>query len=1022
MDPERTRSEEKHNTGRAQAGADAGASIYCGCYLLPPMSGTDAKLKVKAEFSHDGRDRKKKTSSTQKRRVRQAQEPEFVVKVAALKQRGDGRPSWLVAGCTVEVLIYGSWQSFVFVGWAAEHSLLMRLQRVRGEDSRSFQAPGDAVEVRLRANSTVWTPGTFSGRTLGGRAMVVLDGQSKWLPSAQVRSPLFAAGSAIALKSVKLTYNECVVRRAEVQQQQQQQSVSENSALESPSGSPSKARARLGRAPDSPEEDSVSSQIFAAESAPSFEDVEMEEASSGYVWSALASVGAFIRAPVDAALSHLGYTRTSSLTLRTGGTPLHTAELMERTAALNPLDPARERRVRIREIELDAVRTDLMQRIGGRGRAEDVVRKFDNIAAQRSFDARRREAAAMSSARDRCANIEGQRAEHLWQQEKSSRSVPLNLSERAVRRRSEQRAAGAEEQPAVPRRSRQMIDGVLHVTSFEHRMNPSADRFRVRLTDAARSDLTVEASVAFVRDCKAFKGQPGARKIKVPQPIMDWYGVQKSLAYATVANDSAGSSEHLSRRNRGGRPPAVSRETRQEVRDVGRVLGRGESSRNIAASMTSLGTTYRGRAVDRPSKTTINELVQRNTMQRKVRAVPKLKPYHEPERESKAAQILEKDARLVVDLDEKMFVAAFLASGVLRYWCPNHKLSPDVLRQIKHDLEQQRSAKRGKLAAQSHPNRYAPLNEWETFHDSDEEEEASESDDDIRTEIDHKCHVTQGMYLFAVTEPIRNQHGVFLTNGKVGLWRTRVCLPAAAGRKIYLLDDAGKAVVDPATGNSVVMRGEDGTEAYSLKKGDPVWTDVSVDSETYREMFLQADGIADAVDKYYSSMCAEAKAILKVECNFVWGRGELSDNVHPQDDNASGHGVSRHPNTHELVDNEIRTALKAELKLRHMLLFSQAAQSPGMNRCDLGVLYMVYRRARRFWREVKRAQTAQAKSYALFDIVQRTFWDDELVPAMKMFNISKVKTELLKKTIEIKGKHLPKEVHFGVRKAHGTGS
>ena len=74
------------------------------------------------------------------------------------------------------------------------------------------------------------------------------------------------------------------------------------------------------------------------------------------------------------------------------------------------------------------------------------------------------------------------------------------------------------------------------------------------------------------------------------------------------------------------------------------------------------------------------------------------------------------------------------------------------------------------------------------------------------------------------------------------------------------------------------------------------------------------------------------------------------------------------------------------------------------------------------WREVKRAQTAQAKSYAPFDIVQRTFRDDELVPAMKMFNISKVKTELLKKTIEIKGKHLPKEVHFGVRKAHGTGT
>ena len=75
-------------------------------------------------------------------------------------------------------------------------------------------------------------------------------------------------------------------------------------------------------------------------------------------------------------------------------------------------------------------------------------------------------------------------------------------------------------------------------------------------------------------------------------------------------------------------------------------------------------------------------------------------------------------------------------------------------------------------AAPPHPNRYAPLNEWETFHDSDDDEEASESDDDIRTEIDHKCHVTQGMYLFAATEPIRHQHGVFLTTGKVGLWRT----------------------------------------------------------------------------------------------------------------------------------------------------------------------------------------------------------------------------------------------------------
>ena len=45
-----------------------------------------------------------------------------------------------------------------------------------------------------------------------------------------------------------------------------------------------------------------------------------------------------------------------------------------------------------------------------------------------------------------------------------------------------------------------------------------------------------------------------------------------------------------------------------------------------------------------------------------------------------------------------------------------------------------------------------------------------------------------------------------------------------------------------------------------------------------------------------------------------------------------------------------------------------------------------------------------------------------MVPAKKMFNISKVKTEMLKKTIEIKGKHLAKEVHFGVRKKFGTGS
>jgi hypothetical protein len=125
------------------------------------MSGTNAKLNVKAAFSHDGRDRKKKTGrSTQKRRVRQAQDPEFVEKVAALKQRGDGRPSWLVAGCTVEVLIYGSWQSFVFEDWVAEHSISMRLQRVRSvcsEDGGSVLAEGNPVEVRLRANSTLWT-------------------------------------------------------------------------------------------------------------------------------------------------------------------------------------------------------------------------------------------------------------------------------------------------------------------------------------------------------------------------------------------------------------------------------------------------------------------------------------------------------------------------------------------------------------------------------------------------------------------------------------------------------------------------------------------------------------------------------------------------------------------------------------------------------------------------------------------------------------------------------------------------
>jgi hypothetical protein len=124
---------------------------------------------------------------------------------------------------------------------------------------------------------------------------VMVEGQTKMasFPSVEVRSPMFAAGSALAPKAVKLTYSESVVRRAEVQQQQQQQSVGENPVLESPSGSPFRARARLGRAPDSPDE-TDSSQISAGR-APSIGDVEMEEPSSGYVWSALKSFGAFVR-------------------------------------------------------------------------------------------------------------------------------------------------------------------------------------------------------------------------------------------------------------------------------------------------------------------------------------------------------------------------------------------------------------------------------------------------------------------------------------------------------------------------------------------------------------------------------------------------------------------------------------------------------------------------------------------------------------------------------------------------------
>jgi len=164
-------------------------------------------------------------------------------------------------------------------------------------------------------------------------------------------------------------------------------------------------------------------------------------------------------------------------------------------------------------------------------------------------------------------------------------------------------------------------------------------------------------------------------------------------------------------------------------------------------------------------------------------------------------------------------------------------------------------------------------------------------------------------------------------------------------------------------------------------------------------------------------MPQEAKDILKAELDFDWAAGS---NVEVQDDNASGHGISR--KGEKLVKNATRLELEAALLRLHIVMFNQPAQSPGYNRQDLGILHMVNSRCKRFWREVRDAATEEGKSWALFDIVQRTFWDDVLVPPMKLFNISKVKMELIKWTVEHGGVHPPKDIHFGIRKKYGTGS
>lgn len=54
--------------------------------------------------------------------------------------------------------------------------------------------------------------------------------------------------------------------------------------------------------------------------------------------------------------------------------------------------------------------------------------------------------------------------------------------------------------------------------------------------------------------------------------------------------------------------------------------------------------------------------------------------------------------------------------------------------------------------------------------------------------------------------------------------------------------------------------------------------------------------------------------------------------------------------------------------------------------------------------------------------MQRTFWDDTLVPPFKMFNISQMKTSYLKRTIENKGEHMNKAEHMGIRNKYKTGS
>ena len=485
------------------------------------------------------------------------------------------------------------------------------------------------------------------------------------------------------------------------------------------------------------------------------------------------------------------------------------------------------------------------------------------------------------------------------------------------KRRRQQRSRGRAE-----RRTEPIPTG--HVALFEQKDEPDAPYFQLRLSDKKGAEYTAQARTAILQ------GRPEAKAAGKLKAFNQHYGLTSS-AYSKLRKKFA-SRASTTTAARPGRKKLLGKRGLDAL-DEANKKARGASINRLAKIFTGVkGGMYRNKQAAKPCFETIRQAVAEEFFVVHTKVRPRITPANEISRLACAKHLLDNvDTSHWCDIDEKYFPMPI--DDILR--CRKGEVYEDLAGFVK--------------------------------------------------QVGHKKHIPKLMAAGVVAQPqIREnwteETGPWLTDGKIGIYRSQRTVKAGKGKFKYDYADDGSKTKSIST---------DGKAIRIHSKGDAVEIDCTMDGEVYRDMMAgrtNADeGILDDIAAYFDRHGRK--------------RGER---INLQEDGAPGHGYSSGRPTVENPWAATPTDAHefwAQGKALRLLIdvYKQSPNSPELNGLDLGVWAMLKAAVDDHANEFLRYRSYGDLLDALWDVIEKEFWAMEPAKLWVIMEHKKAVAEKIKK-------------------------